>query len=380
MTQGKRKLPKGLFCRKRQDGTYSDVIWCWYYPPGKRQPEKESTGTTDVNEARRYRAARLAEHPTARRQRKATEGIRVSDALDLLKADADDHGRALHRALSCGLLHRVGHLKLADLTRAHLDEVARAWLGSGIAYPERDLRRNPQHPVNGSTCNRGMAMLRRARNLVMDKLGVILPRLTFPRFAEPVKGKYIPPSDFYAILAHVGHPTKLAIMELAYLTGVRKGQLRKTELRNVRVEHGRVTALVWEPHQVKTRLPHEVPLVGRAQELVQMLWDERRLTTKYLFQIDGKPLGQLKSEWGRACKKAGLTAGLKRGGYVFHNTRHSCLTNLAAEGVPDTVARSISGHRTPSVHARYQITQDAAKRAALEAMTRRVTQLAQGTP
>lgn len=57
----------------------------------------------------------------------------------------------------------------------------------------------------------------------------------------------------------------------------------------------------------------------------------------------------------------------------------SCLTNLAAEGVPDTVARSISGHRTASVHARYQITQESAKRDALAAMSERVTQLARGT-
>ena len=52
----------------------------------------------------------------------------------------------------------------------------------------------------------------------------------------------------------------------------------------------------------------------------------------------------------------------------------SCPTNLAAEGTPDTVARSISGHRTASVHDRYQITQEAAKKAALAAMTARVVE------
>jgi len=96
---------------------------------------------------------------------------------------------------------------------------------------------------------------------------------------------------------------------------------------------------------------------------VQEAWEARRLDCKHLFHVDGRPLGDLRSEWDRACRRAGFPVGRKAGGYVFHNTRHSCLTNLAAEGVPDTVARSISGHRTASVHERYQITQESAKRA-----------------
>lgn len=66
--------------------------------------------------------------------------------------------------------------------------------------------------------------------------------------------------------------------------------------------------------------------------------------------ISGKPLGDLRSEWERACKKAGQPVGRKQGGLVFHDTRWSAITNLAAAGVPDIVARSISGHRTASVH------------------------------
>ena len=45
----------------------------------------------------------------------------------------------------------------------------------------------------------------------------------------------------------------------------------------------------------------------------------------------------------------------------------------------DTVARSISGHRTASVHDRYQITQEAAKKAALAAMTARVAEQVRGS-
>ena len=127
-------------------------------------------------------------------------------------------------------------------------------------------------------------------------------------------------------------------------------------------------ALVYKPAQVKQRVPHEVPLVGRAQEVIAELRKRQRLGCRFLFHINGKPLRELKSEWTRACQAVGIVAGRKAGGVVLYNLRHSCLTNLAAAGVPDTTARAISGHKTDSAHRRYVITQAATKAAALAAM------------
>jgi integrase len=59
---------------------------------------------------------------------------------------------------------------------------------------------------------------------------------------------------------------------------------------------------------------------------------------------------------------------------VPYNLRHSCLTNLATAGVPDSTARAISGHKTESAHRRYVITQPAAKAAALAAMANVIEQ------
>jgi len=96
-----------------------------------------------------------------------------------------------------------------------------------------------------------------------------------------------------------------------------------------------------------------------------------------LFHVNGKPLRELKTEWHQAVEASGiegLKAGRKAGGIVLYNLRHSCLTNLAAAGVPDSTARAISGHKTDSAHRRYVITQASAKAAALAAMTEAVTQ------
>jgi integrase len=253
-----------------------------------------------------------------------------------------------------------------------LDALCRRWRTVGVEYPDRDKKSHRLRPVTGATCNRLMATLHRARQLAVDILGVDLPRLTFPHFAEEPAGQYVSPEEFHAILAHIQHPTKRAFVELLYLLGIKPGQLKQTEVSNVRLEHGKPVTLVYRPQQVKQRVPHEVPLVGRAQDVVTELWRIRALGCRLLFHVNGKPLGELKSEWRRACTAAGLTAGRKGGGIVLYNLRHSCLTNLAAAGVPDTTARAISGHRTDSAHRRYVITQAATKAAALVAMSEAV--------
>jgi hypothetical protein len=52
----------------------------------------------------------------------------------------------------------------------------------------------------------------------------------------------------------------------------------------------------------------------------------------------------------------------------FVDTRHSAVSNLHAAGVPDSVAMSITNHRTTSVFLRYGIRHEQAQRAALESV------------
>jgi integrase len=124
-------------------------------------------------------------------------------------------------------------------------------------------------------------------------LGVDLPRLRFRHFAEEPAGRYVSPEEFHAILAHIRYPTERAFVKLLYLLGIRPGQLKSTETSSVRVEKGTPIALV---HQVKQRVPHEVPLVGRGQEIVASLWKARQLSHRLLFHVNGKPRRELKSE------------------------------------------------------------------------------------
>jgi hypothetical protein len=86
-------------------------------------------------------------------------------------------------------------------------------------------------------------------------------------------------------------------------------------------------------------------------------------------------IGDFKRAWETACEKAGFPVGRKNGGYVFHNTRHSAVTNLVNAGTPAHEAMAVSGHRTRSVFDRYSIRVEEQTRAALRRTTAYTTKL-----
>jgi hypothetical protein len=110
-----------------------------------------------------------------------------------------------------------------------------------------------------------------------------------------------------------------------------------------------------------------------------VLYDARSLRCRYVFHgpdCGRTPpsaaygcVGDFKKAWAAACQAAGFPVGRKHGGFVFHNTRHTAVTNLVNAGVPAHEAMTVSGHRTRSVFDRYSLTLKAQTRGALERVT-----------
>jgi integrase len=112
--------------------------------------------------------------------------------------------------------------------------------------------------------------------------------------------------------------------------------------------------------------------VGEELGIVQRAWENRRPDCDFLFHVDGKPLGPCAQSWnGLARSPASPTAATK--GIVFHDTRHSAVTNLVASGTGEAAAMSITGHADPAVFKRYNVRRDAVQ---AEAVERRAANLA----
>lgn len=136
----------------------------------------------------------------------------------------------------------------------------------------------------------------------------------------------------------------------------------------------------WTAAEVKAKRPTVLPLDGRPLALIERLHAARRLHCRFVFHgalcAPGRAhsksygcVGHFETAWAAACRAAGFPVGRKAGGFVFHNTRHTAVTNLVNAGVPAHEAMAVSGHRTRSVFDRYSLSLKAQTRAALRRVT-----------
>src|SRR5947208_13834566 len=84
-------------------------------------------------------------------------------------------------------------------------------------------------------------------------------------------------------------------------------------------------------------------------------------------------LGNLRMAFEKACKAAGLVVGRKHGGLVWHCTRNTAATDLAANGCAIEDVMTVGGWRTAEVARRYDLGNLDALRARITAARTRGT-------
>lgn len=224
--------------------------------------------------------------------------------------------------------------------------------------------------VANGTINRELATLRYAfavavanRRISRDHPPVF--KSVMLKEADARQG-FVEPAEFARLRDALPEYLRNAVSFL-YLTGWRKGAMRTVEwARDLKLEFdaGNVVGgtLTLQAANAKNGRAQRLPLTGDLLEVVRRAWAEREPECPYVFHDRDRPrkpndarvgaIGNFKSAWSTACAKAGFP------NLYVHDLRRSGGRNLIRSGVPESVARQITGHRTRAMFDRYDITSE----------------------
>jgi integrase len=357
--------------RPRADGLpreddYSPVFWCKYYVAGR--PVRESTGTTEEREARRFLKIR--------------EGAVAVGAPIVPRQD-----RTTYEDLVTALVEHyttTGRRQLPEVEDRlhHLNRFFRGWRATAIGpgaltkyVAKRQAELLPSgRPPSPRTINMELSLLRRAFRLGA-KHGTVgrVPFFELLKEAPPRQGFL--EDHQYAALRRQLPPDLQAVVAVAHLFGWRARseiltlQRRQLDLGRgilrldpgaTKNDDGRVVYLTEElQHVLREQLARVRDLERRTGRIVPWLFPH----------LEGHLAGQRRKRfqkaWRTACRRAGVP------GAIPHDFRRTAVRNMERAGVPRSVAMKLTGHKTESVYRRYAIVSDAD----LQEATRRLTDL-----
>jgi len=327
-------------------------VWCIaYYKDGK---EIRETVGTDEDAARKLlkrkvKAKEREDFVTPHEQR-----ITVAELLDARETYLTNKGAK------------------SDSWRSHI-AVIRLHFGMDRAATvtadriERFIAEERAAGKSAATIRNELVEMRAAYRLAVKQKRLkpqVVPYFPMPTVSNARRG-FFEPEDFEAFVQHL--PADYAdTARFAYATGWRKGEI--VALTWEQIDH---TAREVRLYDSKNGEGRTLALDGDAWAVIERRWQARSYTDRktkqthlspLVFHRKGRPIGDIRKRWNRALEAAGLPRGSK----LFHDLRRSGVRDMIRAGVPQSVAMSISGHRTVSMFLRYNITDGKDQRDALQ--------------
>jgi integrase len=322
--------------------------WVAYYRAGKEI--RESAGNSE-KKAKDLLKKRRAEIYGGTYIGPDEEKVTVSELLDSLGEHLKNKGARgkSHKAAIDRARKHFGDVRALDLRPDRMERF----------IAEEKAEKNPRAPA---TINRAIQVLKQAYRLALkdSRLSRIPGR--FPMLKEEnARQGFFEHEEFQAVKVELSVAYADAA-EFAYLSAWRKGEILPLRWDAVDRAVGEIRL-----KSSKNGRGRMIPLEGELRDLVERRWVAREYADKddvtrispFVFHADGQPVGDFRKAWATACKKAGYP------GKLFHDLRRTAVRNMIRAGVPQSVAMSISGHRTISMFLRYNITSDADQREAL---------------
>lgn len=196
--------------------------------------------------------------------------------------------------------------------------------------------------LTGTTLNRDLACLKTiVRRALLNRQIDRNPLEGLRLFKEIPRNRTLTPEEYQRLLSHC--PVHLQpLVDLAFLTAMRRGEIMGLKWQQVDFQNGIITL---EAEDTKTREKREIPMDENLKSLIKKI--PRVVGCPYVFTYRRKRLREIRTGFRNACIKAGLA------GFHFHDLRHCAVTNMRKAGVPEGVIMSVSGHKTHAVFRRY---------------------------
>jgi integrase len=333
-----------------KDGTLKEsaVYWIKYYRHGRAYRESSKSGKE--TEARKLLKLREGEISKGKLPGVYFERVTFNELAKDVERDYVLNNMKSLKRLRESLEHLSGFFEGYRVPQITSDKVN--------TYIEQRI----SDGAKNATINRELSALKRMLQLGAEQTPPKVDRVPYiPMLAENnVREGFLEHSQYLALIEKLPEYLK-PVLAFGYTYGWRHAEIINLTWDKVDLRNGVVRL---EPGTTKNKEGRTVYLDEEMLAMFRKLFSQRRLDINRVFLRDGEPIQRFDKAWKKACKDAGLK------GTLFHDLRRTAIRNLVRSGVPQTVCMAISGHKTPSVFQRYDITSD---RDLQEAMLKRST-------
>lgn len=388
----RRRRPKG-------DGTiYRKGRFWWIaykHPDGTRK--QESTGSERRAIAVRLLRKRVGagEHnlPVIPRAEQLSFHDAAQSVIDDFVANKKRSEAVVRRRIRLHLLPHFGARRLIGITSADITAyIAKRQTDTIVTRKARivtlddatqEVTPEVRKPVSPAEINRELQILKRIFSLAISSGRIAgKPKITMLREA-PARAGFFEREQYESVLAHL--PAEVgAVISFAYITGWRiPSEVLPLEWRQVDFGGGEVRL---DPGTTKNGEGRVFPLTVELRKVLQtqhaayehlkkqgqvVPWVFFRMVAKGRGgSLQPKPILAFYKAWKAACRAAGCP------GRIPHDLRRTAVRNLVRAAVPERVAMQLTGHKTPSVFNRYNITSPGDLRDAARALDVAASQLA----
>jgi len=262
------------------------------------------------------------------------EKVLIGELLDdVLKSDIKESTRYVwEKVIEKNVRPFFGKLRAQRLSTDHMDQY-------------RQKRR--EEGRSDSTVNRELSIVRtafhNARKRTPPKVHVVP---FFPMMQETTVRKGFLSDQQYATLRDALPEELKALFVVAYITGIRKGELLAVKWPQVDFEARTITL---EYGETKNQEARGVPII--AGDMHDLLVAARKAAPdcEWVFHRSGERIRDFRWAWVQACKAAEVPD------LNFHDLRRTAVRNMRRAGIPQVIRMKISGHRTDSMERRYNI-------------------------